>query len=324
MTINVISEHIKSITLLCMITVVMTFNAYAVDFSILPAPQKISTHTYAWLGPHGGPDKDNKGFRMNLAFVVGTDAVAVIESGYSDAMAKEMLRHIGKITKAPVRFVINTNSQPDRMMGNAIFRQQGAMVIASDAEVKRMQQRVSDYASFSERLLGKELGRATIPDKFADRLVENSLTLKLGGVSVKIDNHKIAGHTPEPLIVEVVEDRVVWAGDTLYSGRIPAVIPGSNVPQWLSLYEKLRGYKGATFIPGHGKPEKLDGFEKSTYAYLMLLHRHMKKALTDGRDMQDAIDSLDQSQFSYLENYKELAGRNASWAFTQMEAASFE
>jgi len=322
---NVVLQLCHQVIGMVLIAMLLTSPVSAADeFTILPPPQKISKHVYAWLGPHGGPSKVNKGFRMNLAFVVGNKEVAVIESGYSDAMAKEMLRHISAITPFPVKHVINTNSQSDRMMGTATFMQHGAKVYTSQGELQRMQQRVSDYATFSEKLLGVKLGKATIPEKFANKIVKDQLKINLGNVSLKVINHGITGHTPEPLIVEIVEDKMVWAGDTLYAGRLPAVIPGSDVPQWRQLFDKLRSYKDVTFIPGHGKPAPLSAFEKSTYSYLKLLHDHMKRSIDDGVDLQDAMETLDQKSFSYLANYEQLAGRNASWTYTQMEAAAFE
>lgn len=70
---------------------------------ILPPPTRVSEHVYAWLGPHGGPNPENRGFRMNMAFVVGADAVAVIEPGYTEPMAEEMLQHIARIASRPVK-----------------------------------------------------------------------------------------------------------------------------------------------------------------------------------------------------------------------------
>ena len=61
------------------------------------APQQVAPHSYAWIGPYGPPSEENQGFRMNLGFVVGRDAVAVIGSGYSDDMAGAMLAAIGRI-----------------------------------------------------------------------------------------------------------------------------------------------------------------------------------------------------------------------------------
>ena len=105
---------------------------------ILPPPQQVAPHSYAWIGPYGPPTKENQGFRMNLGFVVGAEAVAVIDSGYGDDMASAMLGHIRNITERPVRYVINTNSQPHRILGSGAFRRQGAEVLAADAAVPRI------------------------------------------------------------------------------------------------------------------------------------------------------------------------------------------
>jgi len=69
----------------------------------LPAPQQVAPHSWAWVGPYGPPTKENQGFRMNLGFVVGTEAVAVIDSGYGDPMAEAMLAGIRTVTDRPVR-----------------------------------------------------------------------------------------------------------------------------------------------------------------------------------------------------------------------------
>lgn len=76
---------------------------------ILPPPQKMSEHVYAWIGPLDGPSKENNGYRMNMAFVVGNKAVAVLDTGYTEMMAEEMLAHIRKITKVPVKYAVATN-----------------------------------------------------------------------------------------------------------------------------------------------------------------------------------------------------------------------
>jgi glyoxylase-like metal-dependent hydrolase (beta-lactamase superfamily II) len=289
---------------------------------ILPPPAKVSEHVYAWIGPHGGPSPQNKGFRMNLAFVVGNDAVAVIEAGYHEPMAREMLQHIARITKAPVKYVINSNSQPDRFLGSEYFRQQGATVIASAAEAKRMAEMGGIFAQVTEQALGIPAGSIRIPDP-PDRILTAETTLDLGGVTLKL-RPMAAAHTPGPLVVHVPEDKVVYAGDILYSGRLPAVIAGGNVKSWIGVFDTLKDYGNVTFVPGHGKPAPLSAFTFPTRDYLVLLHTHMTKALKQGKDQQDAMASLNQSRFSKLENYQDLAGRNASFAYLEAEAEAFK
>ena len=79
------------------------------------------------------------------------------------------------------------------------------------------------------------------------------------------------------------------------------------------------------FIPGHGKPAKLEtGFKKSTLEYLIHLNQHMTSAVEDGLDLQDAVDSLDQSRWNYLENFDLLSERNAHQVYLERESAAFE
>lgn len=296
--------------------------APVVSADILPPPTPVSKHVYAWIGPHGGPSPENKGFRMNLAFVVGRDAVAVIEAGYHEPMVREMLQHIAKITKAPVKYVINTNSQPDRFLGNEYFRRHGATIIASAAEAKRMAEMGGMFAEATERALGVPSGSIRIPDP-PDRIVSGETTLDLGGVTLNL-RPVAAAHTPGPLVVHIPEDKVVYAGDVLYSGRLPAVIAGGNVKSWIQTFDALKAYGNVTFIPGHGKPAPLSAFKFPTRDYLALLHTHMTKAVEQGKDQQDAIASLNQKRFAKLANFQELAGRNASFAYLEAEAEGFK
>jgi len=289
-----------------MVICIAWFNVpgYAADFKILPAPEKVSEHVYAWIGPYGGPNPDNHGFRMNMGFVVGKDAVLVFDTGFYPDMAKEMLAYIATITKAPVKYAVNSNSQPDRYFGNAVFQEAGAELIAHDLEVARMAE-----------LISKNLPNTRL---------KQARTINLGGsITVNLSFHKGA-HTPMPLVIHVMPDNVVYAGDILYSGRLLAVVPGGNIRQWMETFDYLRTFKNATFVPGHGKPSDLKVFEASTLAYLKLLNSHMAKMIEDGVDMQDAINKLDQSAFSSLENYEDLAGRNANIAYQEAERAGFE
>jgi glyoxylase-like metal-dependent hydrolase (beta-lactamase superfamily II) len=259
---------------------------------------------------------------MNLAFVVGKDAVAVIETGYHEPMAREMLQHIAKLTSAPVKYVINSNSQPDRFLGNTHFRRQGATIIASAPEAKRMAAMGGLFAQASENALGLAPGSIKVPDA-PDRVLDGAAELNLGGVTIKLHPFA-AAHTPGPLVVHVPKDNVVYAGDILYRGRLPAVIDGGNIKTWIEAFEALRQFGNATFVPGHGKPGPLSAFEFSTHAYLTLLYGHMAKAIDEGKDQQDAMASLDQSRFAKLENYEELAARNANLAYLQVEAEAFK
>jgi len=136
---------------------------------LLPPSQKMTEHVYAWIGPLDGPTKKNQGYRMNMAFVVGNDAVAVLETGYTEAMGEAMLAHIRAVTNKPVKFAINTNSQLDRFMGNPAFRRAGASIIVHKVSAKHMAAQFACFTGTIERILELPEGSVKIPQA-PDRL----------------------------------------------------------------------------------------------------------------------------------------------------------
>jgi len=298
------------------------FSSFIHAKDILPAPKKLAAHSYAWIGPLPGPNFENKGYRMNLGFVVGNKGIVVIDTGYTEAMAKEMLNHIRKISNAPIIAAVNTNSQPHRFFGNSVFKKAGAKIISTVKETQRMQNSASQYRGAIERIL--KLKEGSIPQPvFPDTVIAKPMDIDLGDVRVRIVSHG-GSHTPDSLIVHVSKDKLVYSGDILYRERMPTILPDSNVKQWIDSFNKLKNYGKVTFVPGHGQPGPLKNFEFSTLNYMQLLHNHMTKSLDEGLEAQDAINSLNQSAYSKLVLFDQVAGRNASWAFLEAEKAAFE
>ena len=304
------------------ILLILGFSSLIQAKDILPAPQKIAAHSYAWIGPLPGPSIENQGYRMNLGFVVGSKGIVVIDTGYTEAMAIEMLAHIRKISKAPIIAAINTNSQPHRFFGNSVFKKTGAKIISTAKEKQRMAASVAQYKSTIERVL-KLKADSIAPPALPDTVIDKPLTINLGNVNITIESHG-ASHTPQSLVAHVMEDKLVFTGDVLYGERLLAIIPASNVKQWIASFNKLKSYGKVKFVPGHGQPGPLKNFEFSTLNYLTLLNTHMTKSIDADMEAQDAISTLNQSAYSELMNFVQLAGRNASWAYLEAEKAAFE
>src|SRR5262249_19943666 len=74
----------------------------------------------------------------NAGFVIGDDAVAVIDTLFTfDANGNpgnesntQLLEEIRKLTKLPIKYVINTHHHPDHTGGNGIFAAAGAVIVA--------------------------------------------------------------------------------------------------------------------------------------------------------------------------------------------------
>ncbi len=66
----------------------------------------------------------------NAGFVIGDDGVVVIDTFVNAEAAAQLLAEIRKVTKLPIRFAINTHYHADHVVGNRVFADAGAAVLA--------------------------------------------------------------------------------------------------------------------------------------------------------------------------------------------------
>ena len=76
--------------------------------------------------------------------------------------------------------------------------------------------------------------------------------------------------------------------------------------------------KPTIVVPGHGSPCPLSKAKADSYDYLVFLRDAVASFMEQDRGIEE-IGLLDQSSFSYLQNYDTLKGRNAQRVFEEME-----
>jgi len=278
--------------------------------------QEISEQVYALVGPFGNRTPENLGNNATFGLVVTDEGAVLIDPGgtYDGAAAIHAL--IRTVTDKPVKVVINTGGQDHRWLGNGYFKERGARIIASQAAVEDQRARVQDQFFMLGNLVGETAVRRTDP-VYADEVFEDTKRFTLGGVTFEL-LHVGPAHTPGDSIVWLPKERIVFAGDVVYVGRLLGVMPYSDSRHWIRAFETMAALNPALVVPGHGPPTDLPRARADTYDYLVFLRETVGEFIRRGGDITQ-IGTLDQSRFAHLEDYEQLKGRNAQQVFQAME-----
>lgn len=289
-----------------------TAQAYALQLS----PIQVSPGVYAFIGETGMRTYENEGLNANTGFIVTKAGVVVVDSGSTYLVAKAIHAAIKKVTQQPVKYVINTGGQDHRWLGNGYFKEQGAQLIASRKAKADMQERgAGQIAGLTTELKEKIKGTQPV---YPEKLVEQKETLQLGGEEIQVLFFH-GGHTPGDAVVWLPKSRTLFSGDLVYVDRLLGVLPFSNSKDWLASFEATGKLKPKIVIPGHGKVCDWAKAQRESGDYLALLRSHMRKAIDANKDLQSAINSLDQSAYQQLELFEILKGGNASRVYLEME-----
>lgn len=277
--------------------------------------QSITEDVWAIVGQLEQRSPENLANNATFGLVVTPEGAVLMDPGGSFKGAEMLHDAVRTVTDLPVVYVINTGGQDHRWIGNGYWQAQGAVVIASEAAVADHKNRASQHMSALAQFLGDGLD-GTEPS-YADVTFDSDHTLNFGGLSFEI-MHRGPAHTPGDSFVWLEERDVMFTGDIVYVDRILGNGPARNIKSWIAVFDAMAAFDPAHIVPGHGGATDLATARRETYDYLVNLRRQIGALIDEGGDIMDA-PAIDQSEWSYLEQFDSLAGRNAQAAYEEME-----
>jgi glyoxylase-like metal-dependent hydrolase (beta-lactamase superfamily II) len=278
--------------------------------------QKVTDGVYALVGELGQRSETNLGNNATYGVIETKEGIVLIDSGGTRKGAERIHALVKTISDKPIVLVINTGGQDQRWLGNGYFREAGARIIASEAAVADQKARYSNQLTALENLVGKA-GTAGTRDVYADQTFASSLDLTVGGVDLQL-RHGGTAHTPGDIYVWLPQKKVVFTGDIVYVERILVVGPMSNSRSWIEVFKQVEKLKPDHVVPGHGDATDIGKARADTLDYLVMLRTRIKE-FTNGGGSMARVASVDQSQFSYLENFDLAKGRNAEAVALELE-----
>jgi quinoprotein relay system zinc metallohydrolase 2 len=265
--------------------------AAAVAAHVAAAPlhvDQVAPGVYVHIGQHKDFEDGYDGDIANIGFVIGTDAVAVIDTGGSYAVGMALKEALREITQLPIRYVINTHGHPDHVFGNAAFINADSIKAKPPPRLighARLPLAMAARGDAYLRNLKKQLGRAAEKSTLVPpgQTVQDHLTLDLGNRKLELTAWPSA-HTDNDVTLFDVTTGTLWTGDLLFIERTPAI--DGDVKGWLSAMDALEKVPAATTIPGHGPVTHNKNLALTRQReYLTTLVRDVRTSIRHGADM---------------------------------------
>ena len=269
-------------------------------------------------GETGMASVANKGFMSNAGFVVTSDGVVVFDALGTPALGRAMVAAIAKVTPKPIRRVVVSHYHADHIYGLQALKAAGAEIwahrkaqayLVSPQAAERLAQRRNDLFPWVDD------DTVVVPP---DLWLDGDTDFRMGGITFRII-YSNGAHSPEDVMMYVVEDKLLFAGDLIFAGRVPFV-GNADSAGWLTAMDRMIALAPTVAIPGHGPASRNVARDLSTTReYLAYLRKTMGEAAGDLTPFDDAYARTDWSRFSTLPAFEQANRINAYGTYLLME-----
>lgn len=276
----------------------------------------VSDGVFAHQGRHEVQTPANYGDISNCGFIVGKEAVAVIDTGGSFKTGTLLRDAVRAATDKPIKYVVNTHMHPDHVLGNAAFKSDQPTYIAHSKMARALSARSERYLTAAEDAMGEASFAGTeviLPTKN----IEQKTELDLGGRKIVFAPQKTA-HTDNDLTIQDSKTGTTFVGDLIFSGHVPTL--DGSIVGWQNVLSHLGEERLPLIVPGHG-PVAMDwnSAGQPVQHYLDVVAEQVRAVIKRGGTINDAIKSVGLSERKKWELFEEFHSRTVTAAFAELE-----
>ncbi|MEQ8823955.1 MAG: quinoprotein relay system zinc metallohydrolase 2 [Filomicrobium sp.] len=276
----------------------------------------VADGVFAHQGRHELQTPENFGDISNCGFIVGQDAVAVIDTGGSFRTGTLLREAVRAATDKPIKYVVNTHMHPDHVLGNAAFKDDQPTYVAHSKMARALSARSERYLTAAKEAMGESsfAGTAVI---LPTKSIAEKTELDLGGRKLIFAPQKTA-HTDNDLTIQDTKTGTTFVGDLIFSGHIPTL--DGSIVGWQNVLGHLGEEKLPLIVPGHG-PSSMgwNSASKPVQRYLDIVAEQVRAVIKRGGTINDAIRSVGLSEQEKWELFQEFHSRTVTAAFAELE-----
>ena len=264
--------------------------------------KKIADGVYVHYGKHENIyEGSNIGDIGNLGFIIGDESIAVIDTGGSHQVGEALKLAIKKISKKPIKYVINTHVHQDHIFGNTAFLSEGVIIYGHFNLKKALKERGSQYIRQISEAGNKIKGTKIIfphkiiaetsPDQV--KKLSDKITINLGNRKLLLTSYPTA-HTYSDASVFDLKTKTFFVGDLVQDERLPTM--DGLVKNWIKVLNEIEKVDFKIMVPGHGKIQKDNTALKKTKTYLQVLYNDVIDALKKDIPVEKVIEIAAESE----------------------------
>ena len=277
---------------------------------------EVAPGVFVHQGRYEVQSPDNRGDISNASFVVGSEAVAVIDTSGSAVLGQELRDAIRAVTDKPIRYVINTHMHPDHVLGNAAFKQDSPTFVGHYKLARALGTRASSYIIANKQMLGETAFEGT-EIVLPTLAIKEPTTLDLGDRTLLLEPQATA-HTDNDLIVTDTKTNTLFLGDLLFSVHVPTI--DGSIKGWLALLDEMGQRKAARVVPGHGpKTMELPQALEPEQRYLSAIATDVRRQIKEGKTLAEATRTAGFSEKDAWKLFDQYHVRNVTAAFAELE-----
>ena len=274
--------NLKTLCLISTFLFCSTFYANARPEWFVPPPLDPSGVELETVKLHDGVFAlmSNTPFADNSGFVVGDDAVLVIDAHFTGNMGKQIIDAVKKVTDLPIKYLVNLNAFGDHVFGNYVFPE-STKIIAHEKTIDFLKE---NSLQKRKEIISVTVGGSTelfrdVVDRLPTESFKKKKKLNLGNKIVEL-HYFGPGMSPSDTVVYVPDARAAWTGNLIFGkGSIPWARSEIVSDYLKSMKNFQRKIDPKIIVSGHGQISDGDIVEKyiSYLDYVLEFSRSLKK-----------------------------------------------